>query len=334
MVRVRALGKHMLDRGVDVTYAVDDYPFNRTPALDVDPRAGVVFSRAAGLGQLWSRRRTLRRVRPDFVHAINPAPKTCAALWGSRLRMVADWEEWPVRRPDPGMNRMLARYLDRWFRNRGVLNVVSSAYMRDEFRARYGIEAAYIPYAAYIDDRPETASPFAARTAVYMGFLGTDYDHDIVFHAGRVLKATGRPHPIAVIGGGPELERWRAFVAEHKLDHVSVKGYVSDDDRWRHLRHAHVLLFPIRPTVVNLSRCPSKSYAYAQARRPVITCRVGEVPPVLGERATYAEPTPEAFAEAIDRHMVQDLPDVDYGIERHNWAARADALMEALGRIA
>jgi glycosyltransferase involved in cell wall biosynthesis len=167
-----------------------------------------------------------------------------------------------------------------------------------------------------------------------MGFLTPDFDHDLLFEAARLLKAAGKPHPITFIGGGYDVERWRAYAAAHGLDHVCVKGYVSDDDRWRYLRHAHVLLFPIRPTIVNRSRCPSKTYAYAQARRPVITCRVGEVPGVLGERATYVEPTPQAFADAIDRHMGQDVADVDYGIERHNWSARADTLLEALARIA
>lgn len=333
MMRVRELGREMLDRGVDVCYAVDDFEYNRTN-LDVDPRANVAYTpRAHRLSSLWRRRRTIRDLRPDFVHAINPAPKSCAGLWGSRVRLVADWDEWPVRRPYPPPQKALALYLDRWFRNRATLNVVCSTYMRDEFRARYGVEAAYIPYATYIKEQPLTPSPFDARTAVYMGSLTPDFNHDVVFEAARLLKAAGRPHPITFIGGGPEQDRWRAFVAEHRLDHVAMKGYVSDEDRWRYLRHAHVLLFPIRASPVNLARCPAKTYAYAEARRPVITCRVGEVPNVLGEAATYVEPTPQAFFDAIDAHMTRDLPDVDYHVERHNWSARADALLAALKQL-
>ena len=333
MMRLRELGREMIARGVDVTYAVDDFEYNKTN-LGVDPKANVVFTpRAQKASALWRRRRTLRDLKPDFVHALNPAPKSCAGLWGSRLRLVADWDEWPVQRPYPLAQKTLARYLDRWFRNRAVLNVVCSTFMRDQFRARYGIEAAYIPYATYLKDQPETTSPFTIRTAVYMGYLGTDFDHGVLFEAARLLKAAGKPHPITFIGAGPELERWKAYVRGHALDQVTMKGYVSDEERWRHLRHAHVLLFPIRPSPVNLARCPAKTYAYAEARRPVITCRVGEVPNVLGERATYVDPTPQAFADAIDAGMNRDQPDVNYDVQKHNWSARAEALLEALKRI-
>ena len=110
-----------------------------------------------------------------------------------------------------------------------------------------------------------------------------------------------------------------------------MPGFVSGDDLWRRLRHAHVLLFPIRQTILNLCRCPSKTFAYAQARRPVIANRVGEIPAVLGESAEYVDSTSEAFADAIDRAMSQPRhADIDYGVERHNWAARADVLVARL----
>ena len=92
-----------------------------------------------------------------------------------------------------------------------------------------------------------------------------------------------------------------------------------------------MLLFPIRSTRDNWLRCPSKTFAYAQARRPIITNRVGEVAHMLGEKATYIECTPEAFADAIERAMdTPNLPDVDYGIERQNYDERAGMLLEYL----
>jgi glycosyltransferase involved in cell wall biosynthesis len=333
MIRLRELGRELVARGVDVVYAVDDVPFNRSPGLGVDARATVVYSRAAGLAQLRARRRTIRQLRPDFVHVLNPSPKTCAALWGTRVRVVGDWDEWPALRPGSLPRRALARYLDRWMRRRPVVTLVSSKYMRDEFRARHGLDAVYLPYAAYMSDAVAGHSPFDRPTAVYMGALYPAYDHDVLFHAARVLKQRGQTPPITFIGDGPDIEKWRAFVRDHGLSNVTVKGYVSDDDRYLHLRHAHVLLFPIRTNPVNLARCPAKTFAYAQARRPVITCRVGEVPEVLGDAPTYIDPEPAPFADAIARAMSHDQPDVDYGVERQNWSARADVLLEALERI-
>lgn len=330
MVRFRELGREMIARGVDVTYAVDDFPFNREK-LNVDPKARVVFSeKPGGVSQLWKRRRTLKQLRPDFVHVLNPAPKSCAALWGSRWRVVGDWDEWPASRPNGFVRLGMEKYLDRWLRHRASVVSVCSLYLRDQFRDRFGLEANYIPYAAYLHEQPATTSPFDQRTAVYMGNLYPAYDHDLLFDAAVQLKARGREPRVVFLGQGPELESRRAFVKEQGLTNVEVAGFTTGIELWRRLRHAHVLLFPIRVNPVNLARCPSKTFAYAQARRPVITNHVGEVPEVLGDKANYVDPTPAAFADAIQSAMERDLPDVDFGIEAHNWSVRADALLAAL----
>jgi glycosyltransferase involved in cell wall biosynthesis len=167
-----------------------------------------------------------------------------------------------------------------------------------------------------------------------MGNLFPAYDQDLIFEAARILKSRGqRPH-MSILGGGPDLEKWRAFVREHGLEHVDVAGYVTGDELWRRLRHAHVLLFPIRENILNLCRCPSKTFAYAQAQRPVITNRVGEIPAVLEDKAEYVQPTPEAFADAIEHAMRRvHVADVDYRVEEHNWSARTDQLLKALAAI-
>jgi glycosyltransferase involved in cell wall biosynthesis len=236
-------------------------------------------------------------------------------------------------RPYGLVRRTMERYLDHWQRERAALVVVASRYLQDQFHQRFGLESTYIPYAAYLPDQPETTSPFSERTAVYMGNLYPAYDHDLLFEAAVRLKARGKRPRITFMGHGPDLERWRAFVKEKDLSNLDVAGYTTGAELWRRLRHAHVLLFPIRPTLLNLARCPSKTFAYAQARRPVITNRVGEIPEVLGERATYIDPTPEAFATAIEQGMEREQGDVDYEVERQNWGARAETLLAALKKI-
>ena len=149
-----------------------------------------------------------------------------------------------------------------------------------------------------------------------MGNLYPAYDHDLLFDRDLLLKAPGKSPRITFLGHGPDLEKWRSFVKENGLSNVEVPGFTTGEELWRRLRHAHVLLFPIRETIINLARCPSKTFAYAQARRPVIANRVGEIPEVLGKKATYVEPTAEAFADAIEqRDDRRSQPDVDYGVE-------------------
>ncbi len=333
MVRPREFGRALIKRGVNVCFIVDDCEYNRT-RLDLDPKAEVIFNpRPGGIAQLWTRRKAVREAGGDWVHVMNPAEKTAAALMGSGFRVVGDWDEWRAYHQYPILKRMSAKLLDYWLRHRARRAIVASRYMQNEFRRRYGLEAAYIPYATYLPEHPSTSSPFDEPTAVFMGNLFPSYDHDLIFEAMVQLKAAGKMPRMAVLGMGSDLLKWRNFVKECGLTNVDVPGYTVGLELWRRLRHAHVLLFPIRPNIVNVSRCPSKTFAYAQARRPVITCRVGEVPEVLGEKARYVEPTVEAFAEAIDQAMSSPQPDVDYGVERHNWGARAEALLEAIGSV-
>jgi glycosyltransferase involved in cell wall biosynthesis len=163
-----------------------------------------------------------------------------------------------------------------------------------------------------------------------MGNLYPLYDHDLLFEAARILKGRGKQPKIAILGGGPDLEKWRAFVREHGLSNVTVAGFVSGESLWRHLRHAHVLLLPIRTNILNLCRCPSKTFAYAQSRRPIIANRVGEVAELLRDRAIYVDQTPQAFADAIDRAMSEPQPDVEYDLHDPTWKSRTDDLLKLL----
>jgi glycosyltransferase involved in cell wall biosynthesis len=208
---------------------------------------------------------------------------------------------------------------------------VASRYLQREFENRFGLESAYIPYAAYLETRTDGPSPFPEPTAVYMGNFYPAYDHDLLFEAALQLRSRGKTPSIMLLGGGPDLERWREFVNQKELSNMHLPGFVGGENLWRRLRHAHVLLFPIRQNLLNLCRCPSKTFAYAQARRPIIANAVGEVAEVLKEKATYVDATAEAFAAAIEQAFSEPrLADVDYGIEQHTWSERTDRLLSVL----
>lgn len=330
-LRLVNLGREMAARGCRVSYLIEDYPSNKAFA----PFAGaevVAVSPKLTPRVLAERRAALRRLRPDYVHVLNPSFKAMLALAGHPAKVVGDWEEWRVL-TDMGGGRgraALDRVVDRWMLRRSHLHVVVSRYLEREFRQREGIEALYLPYATYLHDWPDPPPP-AVPFAAYLGNLEPRFDVDLLFDAARLLKSQGMTPRIEAIGKGAQFERWQRFVRDEGLDNVVLHGFLDWPEACRILRQAHVLVFPIRPTPFNLSRCPGKTYAYAQAARPIITCRVGEVPEVLGETATYIEPTPDPFATALQRAMSSARqPDVDYHVERQNWSARADRLLRAL----
>jgi glycosyltransferase involved in cell wall biosynthesis len=278
----------------------------------------------------------LRQLAPDYVDLINPHPKSYAALVGTSQKIVGEWDEPPTMKQLGVVKDSMFAFLDRWLRRRAVVRIACTLFIQEWFRQKYDLPTAHIPHAPYLANFPDGESPFAEPTAVYMGNLFPLWDHDIVLEAARILKRRGETPKILLMGGGPDLDRWKTFVEDERLDNVTLAGFVSGEDLWRRLRHAHVLLFPIRPTVTNRSRCPSKVFAYAQSRRPIITSRTGELPFMLGEgpeSPIYIESTADEFADAIGKVMSEPRrPDVDYHVERHSWDARADRLIEVVRR--
>jgi len=332
-VRLREFGNELIARGHRVSCIADDLPYNREqmPGMFNGRASTYITEPSRGLGQIGARRKLIRKIGADYVHVLNPFAKAYAALRFTGQRIIGDWDEWPAARPHAFPRKQMERFLDRWLRRQSDHLIVASRYLQEQFKLRFNLDAAYIPYATYLQPKEDGESPFKEPTAVYMGNLYPAYDHDLLFEAAKILKSRGKSPRMTILGGGPDLEKWQAFVRENDLSNVSLPGFLSGDILWRHLRHAHVLLFPIRENLLNLCRCPSKTFAYAQTKRPVIANRIGEVAQVLGEKGTYVECNAEAFAQALDALMQQPRPaDVDYGVEQQNWAARTNELLKVL----
>ena len=225
-VRLREFGNELLSRGHVVSCIADDYPYNieKLPGIFND-RANILIVRPSrGIGQFMARRKLVHQINPDYVHVLNPFIKAYAALRFTGRKIIGDWDEWPSHRDLPLPRKVLEKFLDRWLRNHSYRLVSASKYLQQQFKQRFDLDAAYIPYAAYLQSYGDGESPFTEPTAVYMGNFYPAYDHDLLFEAARILKAQGKMPKIALLGGGPDLERWRAFVKQHDLANVSISG--------------------------------------------------------------------------------------------------------------
>lgn len=332
MLRLRELGSELIKMGVQVSYLLDEqYEYNRTK-LELHPQAKRIYVPGKrSMKQLLQRRRLLKNLAPDYVHVLSPSLSAWFALAaGNSIRVVSDWDEWFALRDMSPARRLIQQYLDHWLRTKSHRLIAASKYIQEQFKLQYGYDLTYIPHASFQQEYPDGQSPFKQPTAVYMGNLYPAYDHDILFEAALLLKQRGQTPAMEIIAMGPEMDKWRKYIADHQLDNVTLPGYLHGQELWSHLRHAHVLLFPLRYSERNLCRCPGKTFFYAQVKRPVITTRVGEVPQTLRDLATYVECTPQAFADAIGQAMSQPvLPDVDYGLK--GWDEHARTLLRALG---
>ena len=330
-IRPREIGRRLLARGCAVHYVVPALPAGVEP--DIPAGAGCTQAPNATMGQFVSAaREVIGRVRPDFVHMLNPSGKAYR-LCRRRLdaRIVADWEDWHVAFASSWLRKLVVRRIDGWFRQHADVVITASRWLQERFIALGRPDTRYIPYAVLPTDLPEAPSPFDEPNAVFMGSFNNQWDQGMVLEAAARLKQRGVEPAITMIGKGSRLDDWRRFAAERGLNRVRLTGYMETEAMLNHLRHAHVLLFPIQDRPANWARCPFKVFQYAQARRPILTCRVGEVTRFLGDKAIYVGDTVEAVADGIADVMSRPrMDDVDYGIEAETWTDRGDRFLEAL----
>lgn len=330
-VRLRELGRELAAHGLGVHYFLDDEPANVSGVVPTLDFATVHLAHGVGRGtRLRSRRRQLEAVAPAAVHILNPQPGNCGSVVGLGVPLVCDWDELLSSRNRKFFRRRVDLACEWYGRRRASLTVVASRWLQAMMESRFGLASLYLPYAAYLPAFEEGANPFSEPTAVYMGNLMPDFDHGLIIDAWEILQRRGHPLRLCIAGGGPLLDAVRADVTRRGLSNITLAGYVTGQPLWDRLRHAHVLLFPIRDTEGNRARCPSKTFAYMQAKRPVIANPVGEVAEALGSLGRYVAPNPEAFAAAVEQLPRGRLEDVGYPLERHRWAARATALMQRL----
>jgi glycosyltransferase involved in cell wall biosynthesis len=332
-MRLREFGRCLAVEGVDVHYVIDAGAFNDTVPTKLPFATCHRVDNVGRLGRLFTRRALIRAAAPDVIHLLNPQPSNSATIFGTRAFVVGDWDELLSTRSKSASMNALSRMCEAYGRRRANLTVVSSRHMQQLFRDRHAVDSLYLPYATYIEPHEDGATPFKRPSAVYLGNFHHDSDHDILLEAWAGPLAGVDAPDLHMIGGGTELGRVRNQVAALGLRNVYIHGFLPWSDVWRHLRHASVLVFPIRDTPGNRMRCPAKTFAYMQAARPIITNRVGEVAEVLRDLATYVEPSAEAFAAAVMASVAEPRPDVLYPLDAHTWPARTDALLDAVEQL-
>ena len=331
-MRLREFGRCLAAEGVDVHYVVDAGAFNDMLPAQLSYGTFHRIDNLGRFGRLLTRRSVVAATSPNVVHLLNPQPSNSATIFGTRAFVVGDWDELLSTRSKSAAMNVISWLCETYGRRRADVTVVASRHMQQLFRDNYAIDSVYLPYATYVEPHDDGTSPFERPSAVYLGNFHHDSDHDILLKA-WAGPLSGKDAPdLHMIGGGTELRRVQDQVASLGLQNVFVHGFLPWADVWRHLRHASVLVFPIRDTQGNRMRCPAKTFAYMQAQRPIITNRVGEVAEVLRDLATYVEPSADAFAAAVTASVAERRPDILYPLADHTWPARTHSLLEAVRR--
>lgn len=122
---------------------------------------------------------------------------------------------------------------------------------------------------------------------------------DIVINSFQKLRKYGQKQKFELIlaGDGPDLNKWKRYVSDQKIENVTFTGYVSGEAKHRVLSQADMLLFPSYSEGLPCAIMEAMLYGMAIITRPI-----GAIPYWVKHNVNgfLSDSTdPEIFAEGI-----------------------------------
>jgi glycosyltransferase involved in cell wall biosynthesis len=286
----RALGmsKALKLKGVNVSIVCDDRPQNKLRVAELLSLGIKVYTYPyrPKILSIIECRRLLNYISPNWVVQLNPTLKSFFTLACTRHEVIGEWDEPSILVPQNLLKIALAYFLHFWLRCRSTIHVSCTK----EF-LRYLPEAEYIPHGQYVSKiNYEKCSYERGEYFLYLGNFYPLFDHELLISGLLAASKRGFRPEVLMVGGGPDLERWKEYCLKHDLWNIKFKGYCEIEDCMPMLIGARALLFPMKDTPLNRCRCSSKIFAYLASGTPVIAHRVGEIIELLGPVSFLANP--------------------------------------------
>lgn len=147
-------------------------------------------------------------------------------------------------------NRVLGKVLKKSLRRFDNFFAVSEA-AADLARSAYGVETTILPNVIesshFKAARPYTTAASTTLSLMFLGRLVPRKGCQILLEALNILKADGSLSGIQtyVCGKGPLDAKLQDYTQRHGLaDNVEFVGYVTEDEKARYLKTAHIAVFP------------------------------------------------------------------------------------------
>lgn len=335
MKRVVGLAPHLVEAGHNVTI-VAEYTDENRDYFDVVDNADCVFLPFPDLRtELLRKAQVIRDRTPDVVYACGSGLRNLPALLGKTIvlehaelfsenhettfvqRKKSLILEWLSVLTADGLV-LASKYLKRVYQNRDLLNRTRQLYLP------YGVDLSHSTFSEY-----NRANGYKSSQAVRVLYMGSLYESYGIFDIVRSVPQVVHEHSsveYVILGDGPDREAAIELAGSLGVsDHISFEGYVDEDVLDDYLASADAFLAPMFDTVKDKARCPSKIPMYMRYRRPIVTCKIGEVPFYLGDEGFYySTGDPYSMAHEITR-AIKHQALVDYDLKRIGWKHLSDS---------
>jgi glycosyltransferase involved in cell wall biosynthesis len=210
--------------------------------------------------------------------------------------------------------------------------VVASDYLFEKYKHKKNNKIKKLPYGLKKGSN-NSYGKHGKSDVVTISYIGTIREKygvlDLINAADRLGKASPQESLFQIAGIGPDLERAREEVERRGLaERVQLLGFLPEEKVDGFLRSSDVLVAPMRDTVQDRARCPSKIPLYMKSRRPIVTCAIGEVKNYLGDDGFYYEAQDvSSMCAALERAASESVPrEIDYDLEPYTWESLAEEL--------
>lgn len=345
--RATGMAGPLCKAGHDVSIVIQDEPANRERISFECPEATpLYFKHGSVYSQVSQKRQLLQQSNPDvvWVCAVGARNWVSSLFRSKRPIMLMEHSELLSNVPQFSRIRRLRECLMEWstlFWFDGL--VCASRYLEKLYDRRLKLfgkksNILYSPY-AYNSDvihmPPTKLGGFKQRYAgkkviFYVGRLMACYGIFEIINAVAELKKKRQDFVLLVAGSGPEKARAVEAVGQQNLsDVIEMLGYVPEEDLPSYFHLANAFLCPMRDTVQDWARCPSKLFMYLPFAKPIVTCRIGEAPELLAYDGFYFEPENVASLSATLERALSVGGDWRPAISArsHSWETRADQLV-------
>jgi glycosyltransferase involved in cell wall biosynthesis len=164
------------------------------------------------------------------------------------------------------------------------------------------------------------------KVITYMGTLVRNYGIFEIIKAVEQLTKKYNNFLLVVIGGGVDKDFMLSEIRSKNLDnYVHVAGYVDEKYLATYFWVTDVFIAPLKNTIQDWARCPSKIFMYLPFNKPIVTCDIGESRVLFSEQDFFYQPEDaKSMANALSNAMAIEKDwEAHIDVNLHTWDYRA-----------
>ena len=340
--RATGMAPILQSKGVEVSILLEDSPDNRARAQLECPDATIYYHHRhkSPFQERSQKIAYLKKIQPDVVwicgvgirNWILPS-KAFPVVLGDHAELLSGiqqrsflrrcWDalnEW-AHIPSFSGQICASRYLEKLYTKRNKQLALS----RPVHYSPYAYNAEVLESKPTILDSLQGAYG-DKKNILYMGSFWENYGFWDMLYVFRDLLQERSDFRVLMMGKGPEKEAGIAWLEEKKLsDKIRILGYIPEEELSSYFHLADAFVCPLRDTVQDWARCPSKLFMYLPFQKPIVTCPIGEAVEIFGEDGFYYTPgnRPE-MKQALNRVLDTTGFTTFVDPKLHSWEQRTE----------